>query len=82
MEGIVGLISTWIIAALRNQKFFTLQELNKAIRIKLDEFNSRPFQKKEGSRLGIFLGEERAMLLPLPATPFELATWKQATVAV
>jgi transposase len=80
VEGTVGIISTWIIAALRNQKFFTLQELNKAVRIKLDEFNSRPFQKKEGSRLSIFLGEEKPMLLPLPAAPFELATWKQATV--
>ena len=32
VEGTVGVISTWIIAALRNEKFFSLQELNKAIR--------------------------------------------------
>ena len=79
-EGTVGYISTWIIAALRNQQFFTLYELNQAIRIKLKEFNSRPFQKKTGSRLSIFLEEEKALLLNLPTTPFELATWKQATV--
>jgi transposase len=79
-EGTVGYISTWIIAALRDRQFFTLTELNQAIRLKLKEFNSRRFQKKPGSRLSIFLEEEKPILMPLPATPFELATWKQATV--
>lgn len=79
-EGTVGIISMWIIAALRNQKFFSIQELNAAIRKKLEAFNSKPFQKKEGSRLSIFLLEEKPLLLPLSATPFELATWKIATV--
>ena len=79
-EGAVGVISTWITAALRNQKFFTISELNQAIREKLDEFNSKPFQKKAGSRLSTFLEEEKPALLPLPATPYELATWKIATV--
>ena len=49
-EGSVGNISTWITAALRNEQFFTLSELNQAIRRKLSEFSRRPFQKKEGSR--------------------------------
>lgn len=31
-EGTVGNISTWIIAALRNEQFFSLAELNQAIR--------------------------------------------------
>lgn len=80
VEATVGIISTRIIAALRNLKFFTITELNRAIRDKLIEFNNRPFQKKEGSRQSIFLSEEKPMLLPLPPTPFELADWKQATV--
>ena len=79
-EGTVGIISTWIIAALRNQEFFSLRELNDAILIKLDEFNRKPFQKKPGSRMSVFLEEEKIALLPLPATPYELATWKIATV--
>ena len=49
-EGVVGNISTWITAALRDEQFFSLFELNQAIRAKLDEFNLRLFQKKEGSR--------------------------------
>jgi len=80
VEGAVGIISTWIIAALRNQKHFTLAELNESISEKLYEFNSRPFQKRPGSRLSTFLEEERYALQPLPASAYELATWRIATV--
>ena len=38
-EGSVGNISTWIVAALRNEQFFTISELNAEIRKKLDAFN-------------------------------------------
>jgi transposase len=79
-EGTVSIISTWIIAALRNQKFFSLAELNQAVFEKLGVFNRKPFQKKEGSRLSGFLEQEKPFLLPLPGTPYELATWKIATV--
>ena len=79
VEGNVGIISTWIIAAIRNQQFLSLWELNTVIRSKLAEFNSKPFQKKEGSRKSVF-EEERAFLIPLPEHPYELAVWKIATV--
>ena len=79
-EGTVGNISTWITAALRDEQFFSLAELNRAIRDKLELFNQRLFQKKEGSRLSLFLGEEKPLLAPLPATRFELSDWKTATV--
>jgi len=80
VENSVGNISTWITAALRNEQFFSLSELNHAIREKLEAFNARLFQKKEGSRLILFRDEELPLLAPLPATPYELAVWKQATV--
>lgn len=79
-EGTVGVISTWIIASLRNQQFFSLRELNLAIREKLLEFNEKPFQKKPGSRKIAFLEEEKALLMPLPTSPYELATWSKASV--
>lgn len=79
-EGSVGVISTWITAALRNEQFFSLAELNRAIRKKLEEFSDRPFQKKEGTRYQIFRDEELPLLAKLPATPYELAEWKVATV--
>ena len=79
-EGTVGNISTWITAALRDEQFFSLAELNRAIRDKLELFNQRLFQKKEGSRRSLFLEEEKPLLAPLPATRFELTDWKTATV--
>ncbi len=79
-EGNVNHISTWIVAALRNEQFFSLAELNSAIRVKLLEFNEKLFQKKEGSRLELFRDEELPLLASLPSTPYELAEWKQATV--
>ena len=79
-EGSVRNVSTWITAALRNEQFFSLSELNTAIREKLKHLNSANFQKKEGSRQSLFLGEEKTLLMPLPATRFEPAVWKQATV--
>lgn len=80
VEGSVGNISTWITAALRNEQFFSLQELNQAIQNKLAAFNSHPFQKKEGSRISLFRDEELPLLASLPTTHYELAEWKQATV--
>jgi transposase len=79
VERNVGIISTWIIAALRNQQFLSLWELNAAIRSNLTEFNTKPFQKKEGCRASVF-EEERQFLIPLPEHPYELATWKVSTV--
>ena len=79
VEGSVGVVSTWILAALRNRQLLSLTELNEAIYEKLETFNHKPFQKREGSRASCF-SEEKLFLLPLPAAPFELAVWKVATV--
>ena len=79
VEGSVGRIQASILAAIRNQQFLSLKELNLAIREKLHDFNQKPFQKKDGSRASVF-AEERIFLQPLPQRPFELATWKVATV--
>ncbi|BCK01473.1 hypothetical protein [Anaerocolumna chitinilytica] len=49
------MIETWILAALRNRKFFSLEDLKKAIIEKLEEFNTKPFQKSKGSRLTAFV---------------------------
>jgi transposase len=53
--------------------------LNEVIKERLHLFNHKAFQKKDGSRATLF-AEERATLLPMPATPYELAIWSYATV--
>jgi hypothetical protein len=80
VEGTVGSVSTFILAAIRNQTFFSLKELNHVIHEKLRAFNHRPFQKKEGCRASWF-AEERIHLAPLPRNVFEMSAWKKATVA-
>ena len=79
VEGAVGNISTWVVAALRNQRFFTLADLNEAIAEKLYEFNAKPFQKKPGSRTSAFIDDEKEFLQPLPKHRYELAEWKTLT---
>ena len=79
VEGTVGIVSTWILAAIRGQRFFTLRELNETIREKLHVFNHKPFQKKDGSRASLF-SSEHTFLLPLPDKAFEMSSWRIATV--
>ena len=81
-EGSVRFAETWIIAALRNQKFFSLRELNQAVRGKLEELNNRPFKQRVGFRHSAFLEEEKSFLLPLPAHDFEPAVCSVAKVGV
>ncbi len=80
VEGTVGVISTWIIAALRHSHCFTINELNEEIRKKLNEFNERPFTRKQGCRLTAFREEEQFALTPLPSSPYKMSTWKTAKV--
>lgn len=81
VEGAVGVLTTWVMAALRNWKFFTLEELNDAIEDKVSEFNDKPFQKKPGSRQSLFMEDELPQLIPLPGKPFEYAEWRVCVAA-
>jgi transposase len=81
-EGAVLIAERQILAALRDQRFFSVAELNQAITRLLAKLNDQPFQKLEGSRNSWFETVEKAQLLPLPAAPFELATWSVAKVSI
>jgi len=71
-----------IIAALRNQTFFSLEELNEAISIELEKFNNRPMQLTGKSRYELFCEHERKELKPLPETRFEIFQWKTEKVSL
>lgn len=79
-ENLVGKYTTQIIARLRNNKFFSLEEYNRACIKEVKRVNEKPFQKKPGSRAEIFLLEEKEYLKPLPVYPYEFASWKKAKV--
>jgi len=82
VESAVGIVERWIIAALRNHTFFSLEELNKAISEKLTEFNNRRFQKMDATRKSLFETIDRPALKPLPSDPYEYAEWKKARVNI
>jgi transposase len=79
-EAGVLLVERWILAALRKQTFFSLAELNAAIRELLIRLNERPFKKLPGSRREQFETLEKPALRPLSAQPYQFAEWKKVRV--
>lgn len=75
VENTVGNIATWVIASLRDRAFATLGEVRAAIYERVAAYNAEPFQKRAGSRLSVFEGEEKPLLRPLPAVAFEISRW-------
>jgi hypothetical protein len=74
--------SAGIVAALRHHKFFSLEELNVAIRELLTKLNNRPFRKRDGSRASVFVAIDKPALKPLPVEPFDLSEWSRARVNI
>lgn len=80
VESAVNITYTRIHAALRNKEFYSIMELNQAIKELLLIYNQTPFQKKQSSRTGLFLEIEKDALKPLPIEKYELRDYKVATV--
>jgi transposase len=78
----VLVVERWIMAALRHRKFFSLPELNQAIRELLVRLNERPFRKRDGSRASLFHSLEKPALAALPAERFDMSQWARATVNI
>jgi transposase len=81
VERAVQIVETWIIAYLRNRNFFTLAELNEAIFERTDTLNAQVLADRDVSRDELFFSDEQHLLKKLPATDFEMATWKTAKLA-
>jgi len=77
--GVQG-VERWIMAPLRHRTFFSLGELNVALREEIERYNDRPLSREAGTRRSRFLELERPALRPLPLQRYEFATWKRAKV--
>ena len=82
VEGSVLLVQRWILARLRNRRFFSLAELNAAIGLLLIDLNQRPFKKLPGCRRSAFELLDAPALRPLPAARFVISRWKTARVNI
>ena len=76
VEGGVLVAQRWILASLRNRRFFSLEELNAAIRELLERLNTKPFQKLEGCRRSVFDKLDRPVMTALPTRRYEIGEWK------
>ena len=73
VEKAVQVVTRWVLAALRNRKFFSLEELNKAILELLEKLNTRAFQKMPGNRLSTFTKLDKPAAQPLPKSRYVFA---------
>ena len=77
VEGAVLLAERWILARLRNQRFFGLDEVNAAIRPLLEQLNGKVSRHLGASRSDLFERLDRPALKALPITSYVYAEWKQ-----
>src|SRR5712675_928851 len=73
-------VQRWILARLRNRRFFSLAELNQAIRELVDQLNDRPMRGWGTTRRALYEQIDRPALRELPPAPYEYADWKRCRV--
>lgn len=76
----VQVVQRWILAVLRKRTFFSLHELNQAIKELLEDLNNREMKHLGKSRRELFESLEKAMLKPLPQHPYNFWEWRKVKV--
>ncbi len=66
----VGSFQRKILPRLKEQLFFSFEDLNQEILLALDAFNRKPYQSRPGSREKIFREVDLPAMRPLPANRF------------
>ena len=82
VEVAVQLVERWILARLRNRRFFSLAALNAAIAELVADLNARPMKRLGTSRAEMFAELDRPALAPLPGEPFVYAEWRLRRVSL
>lgn len=82
VENAVKISYSRIFAPLRNYIFYTIEELNEAIRVRLEIHNNKKISKMEVSRWELFKEVEKDALRPLPKEEYPLKYFQDARVAV
>ncbi len=80
VENQVLIVYRRIYALLRNETFYSLSDLNRAVLEKLDLHHHKNFQKRTCSRYDLFSQEEKKALQPLPEMPYQLRHYTKGKV--
>lgn len=79
-ENAVNLVMRYVRFRYRRRRFTSLAEINQALANCIERINDRKHSRFRISRRERFEQCERGALKPLPAEPFEVAEWKEATL--
>ena len=77
VESLVDQVYKYVYARIRNQVFYSLDELNEALFSLIEEYNSRPMQVKGESRDAIYYREEYPVMRELPDKPYSFRYRKE-----
>ncbi len=80
VEGAVKLVTRYFKFRYRNHTFFSVMEIDRALKEAVDEINKKIHTRFKISRYQMWQEVEKEKLKPLPSTPFEYVEWKSATV--
>ena len=80
-EVAVQIVQRFVLARLRNRRFFSLVELNAAIRECVSDLNAKVMRKIGKSRAELLETIDRPALDALPAEPYCYAEWRKCLVA-
>ena len=80
VEVAVKIAQSYILGRLRNRRFFSLHDANKAIAEAVAQINDRPMRRLGASRRELFEQLDKPALQPLPAEAYEYAEWKLVRV--
>lgn len=81
VEGSVRLVYMRVFAELRNETFFSIDELNAAAAEKMLKHNQKRMQKNPYTREERFLAIDKPNLKPLPAEDFEIISYTDLKVS-
>jgi transposase len=81
VEVAVLIVERFVLAKLRNRRFFSLAELNAAVRDCVTAINAKIMRRVGKSRHELLATLDGPALNALPTTPYSYAEWKRARVA-
>lgn len=82
VEVAVQVVQRWILARLRNQRFFSLAALNEALTTLTVELNNRVMRHLGASRRELFERVDGPALRPPPTQAYDYAEWRRCRVGL
>ena len=81
VENAVGIVTRFMLGKLRNRRFFSLADVNDAVRDCVAQINAKVMKPLQQSRNDLFASLDRPALKRLPDERYQYAEWKRCTVA-